>query len=107
MPASGSGSTGMSKPIALATSPKHVNPARRHSRAGTTGADDGFSESINAAESRTHNRDVTHDESGFGERNRTSGRYVVWLSPTSAAQLSQLAYKSGSVLMDETPEPSA
>src|SRR5215469_10713935 len=97
----------MSNPIALATSPKQVNPARRQSRAGTIGAVDGFSDSMSAAESSTHSRDVTHDDSGFGERNLVSGRCVVWLSPTSAAHCSQLAYRSGSVLMDEMPEPSA
>ena len=36
-----SASSGTSMPIALATSRKHKNPLRRHSRAGTTGADSG------------------------------------------------------------------
>ncbi len=64
----------MSKPIALATSRKHVNPARKQSLAGTTGAVDGLSVSISAAESSTASSEVTQDDSGFGERNQTSGR---------------------------------
>ncbi len=84
-----------------------MNPARRQRRAGTTGAVDGLSESMSAAESSTHSREVTQDDRGLGDRNQTSGRYVVWLSATSAAQRSQSAYRSGSVLTEETPDPSA
>jgi hypothetical protein len=60
--------------MALATSWKHENPARRQSRAETTGAVDGLSDSMSAAESRTASSDVTQDDRGLGERNLTSGR---------------------------------
>src|ERR1700729_474573 len=105
IPASGSGSSGMFLPIARATSLKHRKPARRHSRAGTTGAASGDSDSISAAESNPASSPVTQDDSGFGDRNRTSGRYVVWLSPTSAAVRSQLAYRSGRVSTVDMPDP--
>ena len=60
--------------MARATSLKHKNPARRHNRAGTTGAASGDSDSIRAAESSTASSAVTQDDSGLGDRNRTSGR---------------------------------
>ena len=62
---------------------------------------------MSAAESSTASSEITHDEYGCGERKRTSGRYVVWLSATSAAQRSHGRYRSGSVSMVDTPEPSA
>src|SRR6266705_5572236 len=97
MPPLGSGSSGTSMPIARAIWLKHRNPPRRQRRAGITGADFGDSARKSAAESNTASSAVTQDDSGLGERNRTNGRYVVWLSATSAAQLSQRAYRSGRV----------
>src|ERR1700760_1935560 len=91
--------------MAWATRVRHSKPPRRHSRAGTTGADSGDRARYSAAESSTASSAVTHDDSGRGERNRTSGRYVVWLSATSAAQFSQAAYSSGRVWMGEGPAP--
>ena len=69
-------------------SPKHWKPLRRHSRAGTVGAAPGDTARYIAAESSTESSAVTHEDSGRGERNRTSGGYVVWLSAMSAAQRS-------------------
>ena len=92
--------------MALPTRVKHWKPLRRQSRAGTTGAAFGESERNSAAESSTASSAVTQDDSGWGERNRTSGRYVVWLSATSAAQRSHWAYSAGIVSMVDTPEPS-
>ncbi|HUY50040.1 MAG TPA: hypothetical protein VMV92_30755 [Streptosporangiaceae bacterium] len=43
MPWTGSGSAGTSAPSARATSAKHWKPPRRHSLAGTVGADCGDS----------------------------------------------------------------
>ena len=60
--------------MALAMSWKQLNPARRQRRAGTTGVVDGLSDSWSAAESSTASSDVTQDDRGLGERNRTSGR---------------------------------
>ncbi len=60
--------------MALAISPKQMKPARRQSRAGTTGASPGESARKRAAESSTASSPVTHDVSGLGDRNRTSGR---------------------------------
>ena len=60
--------------MARATSVKHWKPPRRHSRAATVGADSGDSARYMAAESSTASSAVTQDESGRGERNRTSGR---------------------------------
>ena len=62
---------------------------------------------MSAAESSTASSDITQDDRLIGERNRTSGRYVVWLSATSAAHRSHRAYRSGSVSTVETPVPSA
>src|ERR1700742_5089575 len=107
MPCDASGSSGTGTPSARAMSPKHWKPLRRHSRAGTVGAALGDSARYMAAESSTESSAVTHEDSGRGERNRTSGKYVVWLSATSAAQFSQAAYSSGRVWMVEAPEPSA
>ena len=53
---------------------KQRNPLRRHSRAGTTGADLGDNARNNAAESKTATSAVTQEDSGRGERNYTSGR---------------------------------
>src|SRR5260370_24344909 len=103
----GAGSWGMSKAIARATRWKHENPLRRHNRAGTTGAASGDGARNSAAESRTDSSEVTHDDSGCGERNRTSCRYVVWLSATSEAQRSHWAYSPGIVSRVDVPEPSA
>ncbi len=75
-------------PIARAIRLRHRNPLRRHRRADTTGAAFGDSARNSAAESITASSAVTQDDSGKGERKRTSGRYVVWLSATSAAQRS-------------------
>ena len=61
-------------PIARAIELKHRKPLRRHSRAGTVGARSGDRARYSAAESRTASRLVTHDDSGFCDRNRTSGR---------------------------------
>jgi hypothetical protein len=73
-------------PIARAIRVRHPNPLRRHSLAGTVGASSGERERIKAAESSTESSAITHDEYGCGERKRTSGRYVVWLSATSDDQ---------------------
>jgi hypothetical protein len=105
IPASGLASSGSSKPIARAMRLKHWNPPRRHSLAGTVGASSGASVRMSAAESSTASSEVTQEVSSRGERNLTSGRYVLWLSPTSAAQRSQFMYSSGSVLIVE-PVPS-
>jgi hypothetical protein len=64
----------MSKPMARAIRLKHRNPLRRHSRAGTSGAALGDRERNSAAESRTDSNEVTQEDSGCGERNRTSCR---------------------------------
>ena len=61
-------------PIARATRVKHWNPPRRHRRAGTTGAALGDRARKSAAESSTASSDVTQDDSGWGERNRTNPR---------------------------------
>src|ERR1022692_659550 len=107
MPASGSASSGTSRLIARAIRDRHWKPPRRQSRAGTVGASCGASERISAAESSTARSETTHEEYGSGERNLTSGRYVVWLSATSADQRSHLRYRSGSVSIVDTPEPRA
>ena len=60
--------------MARATSLKQMNPLRRHSRAGTTGACFGDRTRNSAAESRTESSPVTQDDIGFGDRNLTSGR---------------------------------
>ena len=59
---------------ARATCRKQMNPLRRHSRAGTTGVEPGDSARKSAAESSTASSPVTQEDSGRGERNRTSGR---------------------------------
>ena len=51
-----------------------LNPPRRKSRAGTVGASSGDTARMSAAESSTASSEITHDEYGSGERNRTSGR---------------------------------
>ncbi len=94
-------------PIAWAIRLKHSNPARRHSRAGTTGAASGDRARNSAAESSTASSAVTQDDSGCGERNRTSCIYVVWLSATSAAQRSHWVYSCGIVSRVDVPVPSA
>ncbi len=70
----GSVSSGTLMPIARAISCKQTKPPRRQSRAGTTGAAPGESARNSAAESSTASNEVTQDDSGRGERNRTSGR---------------------------------
>src|SRR5215470_12773974 len=107
MPAVLSGISGTSQPIAWPTRVRQSNPPRRHSRAGTVGAASGDSARYIAAESSTARSAVTQDDNGRGERNLTSGRYVVWLSATSAAHRSHLRYRSGRVLTVDVPEPSA
>src|ERR1700733_5360899 len=107
MPSAALASSGTSMSIARAILVRHWNPPRRHSRAGTEGAASGDKARYSAAESSTASSAVTQDESGPGERNRTSGRYVVWLSATSAAQRSHWPYSSGSVSRVDVPEPSA
>jgi hypothetical protein len=62
----------MSKPIVRAIRLKHLNPPRRHSRAGTTGAAPGDKARKSAAESSTASKEVTQDDSDSGERNRSS-----------------------------------
>ncbi len=104
---SGASAAGTFRPIARATSPRQISPLRRHSRACTSGTDPGDSDRYSAAESSTASSDTTQELRGLGERNRTSGRYVVWLSATSAAQASHRSYRSGSVSMVDRPEPSA
>ena len=94
-------------PIARATLVRQVNPLRRKSLAGTVGAFSGARLRMSAAESSMASSEITHDEYGSGERKRTSGRYVVWLSATSAAQRSHCWYSSGSVSSVDTPEPRA
>ena len=64
----------MANPIVCAISLRHTKPERKHSRAGTAGADCGDSARYSEAESSTASSEVTHDDSGRGERNRTSGR---------------------------------
>src|ERR1700733_11576669 len=103
IPALGSGSAGTLRPRARATSLKQMNPLRRHSRAGTTGACVGDSARNRAAESRTESSPVTQDDNGFGDRKLNSDRKVVWLSATSAAQRSHAAYRSGRVSMVDMP----
>src|ERR1017187_6562919 len=95
MPWLGSAVSGTLMPMPRATSVRHWNPPRRQSRAGTDGAAFGDSARYSAAESRTASSAVTQEDSGLGERNLTSGRYVVWLSATSAAQRSHCRYRSG------------
>jgi hypothetical protein len=65
---------GTSKPIAWAIRVKHRNPERRHSRAGIVGAALGDRARNSAAESTTESSEVTQDDSGCGERKRTSCR---------------------------------
>jgi hypothetical protein len=60
-------------PMDWATWPKHSSPLRRQSRAGTAGADCGHKDKYSAAESSTASSAVTHEASGSGERNHTSG----------------------------------
>ena len=45
---------------------------------------------VNAAVSRMAPADVIHEFSAFGERKKTSAGNVVWLSSTSANQVSQV-----------------
>jgi hypothetical protein len=71
-----------------------------------TGADCGDSAKNSAAESSTASREITHDVADCDERNRTSGKYALWLSPTSMAQRSHCAYRSGSVPTVSAPGPS-
>src|SRR5579862_2802472 len=97
----------MPDPIACAISLRHTNPERKHSRAWTTGAACGDKARYSAAESSTASSEITQDDSGRGERNHTSGRYVVWLSARSDAQPSQCSYRPGSVSIVEVPEPRA
>src|SRR5690349_947535 len=97
----------MANPIACAISLKHSNPERKHSRAWTTGADWGDRARDSSADARTASSEITQDDSGRGERNHTSGTWVVWLSARSAAQPSQRSYRSGSALIVEVPEPRA
>src|ERR1700722_12568608 len=106
MPESGSGSTGMSKPIARAIRLKHSNPLRRHNLAGMTGAALGDRARNSAAESSTASSEVTQDDIGCGDRKRVRFRYVVWLSATSAAQRSHSAYRPGIVSRVDMPDPS-
>src|SRR5579862_8234766 len=105
MPAAGVAISGTSQPIARATRVRQSNPPRRHSRAGIVGAAPGDSARYSAAESSTASSAVTQDDSGRGERNRTSDRYVVWLSATSAAQRSQLVYSSPRTGTADVPAP--
>jgi hypothetical protein len=74
MPAPGPGSSGMSKFMAWAIRIKQPKPLRRNSLAGTTGASSGDSDRNSAAESSTASSAVTQEDSGRGDRNRTSGR---------------------------------
>src|ERR1700741_3625394 len=96
----------MSKPIARPIRLKQEKPLRRHSRAWMAGAALGDRARSSAAESRTDSSEVTHDDSGCGERNRTSCKYVVWLSATSEAQRSHRPDSSGIVSSVDIPEPS-
>ena len=68
-----SGSSGIVKPIAEATSPEADKPAAQAQPGRNGGRGLGDSARYSAAESSTASSAVTHEDIGRGERNRTSG----------------------------------